>query len=197
MKARLIKWGLIALATGMLMIGGAYMAVSLNAWDKTFDSVEEIPHNRVGLLLGTSPITPYGRHNYSFDNRIIATAELYLAGRIDQIVASGGDYTDEGGYNELICMRDSLVVCGVPDSVIALDYQGTRTLRSIVYIQGVCDSVTIISQGYHNERAIYLAEHYGIHAIGYNAPQSHELHKRIRDFAREFLARVKMFLDVM
>lgn len=84
------------------------------------------------------------------------------------IIASGGDYSDrENGCDELTAMRDSLTVYGIPDSVIILDYQGLRTLNSIVkakYIYNF-DSLTIISQKYHNERAIWLAEHYGLHAI--------------------------------
>lgn len=87
---------------------------------------------------------------------------------VSYIIASGGDYSDrENGCDELTAMRDSLTVYGIPDSVITLDYQGLRTLNSIVkakYIYNF-DSLTIISQKYHNERAIRLAEHYGLHAI--------------------------------
>ncbi len=87
---------------------------------------------------------------------------------VSYIIASGGDYSDrENGCGELTAMRDSLTVYGIPDSVITLDYQGLRTLNSIVkakYIYNF-DSLTIISQKYHKERAIWLAEHYGLHAI--------------------------------
>ena len=47
----------------------------------------------LGLLLGTSPITPHGARNFYFENRIKAAAELYHAGKIKKILASGGDYT--------------------------------------------------------------------------------------------------------
>ena len=159
-----------------------------------------IPQNKVGLLLGTSPVTPQGEHNYYFDNRIYATVELYEQGKIKQIIASGGDYSNrENGCNELTAMRDSLVARGVPDSVITLDYQGLRTLNSVVKAKDIynLDSVTIISQKYHNERAIWLAGHYGIHAIAYNASTPNITDKRIKNISREFLARVKMFLDVL
>lgn len=87
---------------------------------------------------------------------------------VSYIIASGGDYSDrENGCDELTAMRDSLTVYGIPDSVITLDYQGLRTLNSIVKAKYIYkfDSLTIISQKYHNERAIWLAEHYGLHAI--------------------------------
>ena len=185
----------------VIAIIGCYTIVECKAWNKTFDNVADIPHRKVGLLLGTSPLVPNGDPNFYYINRITATADLYKAGKVDKIIASGGDYSSRpsGGYNELIAMRDSLVTHGVPNSIIILDYDGTRTLNSIVKakeIYGV-DSITIISQEYHNERAIFLASHNGIDAIGYNAKPSHIITKRIKNEGREFFARVKLFVDVI
>lgn len=187
------------MAVIVVAVVACYTIITINANDKTYDSIKAIPYNKVGLLLGTSPVTPQGEHNYYFDNRIKATAELYNSGKISHIIASGGDYSDrENGCNELTAMRDSLVAHGVPDSVITLDYQGLRTLNSIVKAKDIynLDSLTIISQKYHNERAIWLAEHYGIHAIAYNASTPDITDKLIKNISREFLARVKMFLDI-
>ncbi len=176
------------------------MLVIANANGKTFDNVSEMPYNKVGLLLATSPITPGGAHNFYFDNRIKAADELYKAGKIDYIIASGGDYTKEhkNGCDEPAAIRDSLVVRGIPADRIILDYEGLRTLNSIVKAKEIygLDSVTLISQKYHNERAIYLAYHYGLHAIGYNAEPSPIRRNRIKNTLREFLARPKMFLDL-
>ena len=155
--------------------------------------VSDIPFNEVGLLLGTSPVTSNGEHNYYFDERIKATATLYHNGKIKRIIASGGDYSNNGGCNELIAMRDSLIKQEVPDSLISLDYQGTRTLHSITKLKDL-GSITIISQKYHNERAIYLAEHYGLQAVAYNAAMPNIAKKKIRNISREFLARVKLFI---
>lgn len=192
------------LITLMLLMSVAiiccYVAVSVNANGKAYDRIENIPINHTGLLLGTSPVTPQGEHNYYFDNRIKAMSDLYKKGSIKQIIASGGDYSyRENGYNELIAMRDSLGAHGVPDSIILLDYQGTRTFNSIVNAKDIygIDSLIIISQKYHNERAIWLAEYYGIHAIAYNAPMPDIINKNIKNISREFLARVKMFLDLV
>lgn len=185
----------------IIVIITCYLIVGCNASGKTFDKVADIPHRKVGLLLGTSPRTPENAPNYYFINRITATAELYKAGKIEKVIASGGDYSSrpEGGYDELVCMRDSLMKHGVPDSMIILDYDGTRTLNSIVKAKEVYgeECVTLISQKYHNERAIYLASQQGIDAIGYNAKPSHIITKRIKNEGREFLARVKLFVDVI
>lgn len=180
----------------LIVILSCYLLVCINAKGKTFNDVQDIPFNETGLLLGTSPVTSNGEHNYYFDERIKATATLYHSGKIKRIIASGGDYSDNGGCNELIAMRDSLIKQGVPDSLISLDYQGTRTLHSITKVKDL-GSITIISQKYHNERAIYLAEHYGLQAVAYNATMPNIAKKKIRNISREFLARVKLFIDLM
>lgn len=200
-KKKIIRLSIVAMTIIVVAVVSCYIVVSINANGKIYNTVEEIPYNKVGLLLGTSPVTPQGEHNYYyFDNRIQATAELYHNGRISRIIASGGDYSKhENGCNELTAMRNSLLAYGVPDSVITLDYQGLRTLNSIVkakIIYGL-DSITIISQKYHNERAIWLAEHYGLYAIAYNAKTPDITDKRIKKISREFLARAKMFLDII
>lgn len=174
--------------------------VSKNASGKTYDEVDSIPTRKVGLILGTSPISTWnGRRNYYFDNRIKAGAELYKAGKVDWLVVSGGDYrASENGYDEPIAMRDSLMKQGVDSTRIILDYDGTRTLNSIAKIRDVyCqDSIIIISQEYHNKRALYQAKHLGIDAIGFNAKTPGKRTSWWRNRGREVLARVKLFIDI-
>ena len=185
--------------TVLFLIFGCYYIVVWNASGRTFDWVDDIPHNNAGLLLATSPITPGGAHNYYFDNRIKAADELYKAGKIDFIIASGGDYTQKNGCNEPQAILDSLAARGVPADRIILDYEGTRTFNSIAKAGQIYNlkSLTLISQKYHNERAIYLADKYGIKAIGYNAQPSPIRKNRIKNTLREFLARPKMFIDIL
>lgn len=96
--------------------------------DRLFDTVEDVPHRKVGLVLGTSPISTWnGRRNYYFDHRIKAAADLYNAGKVDWLVVSGGDYRNaENGYDEPVAMRDSLIKHGVDSILIVLDYDGTH-----------------------------------------------------------------------
>ena len=183
----------------LLLIIGCHWIVSFSCKDKIFDNIEEIPYNRIGLLLATSPFTTEGWCNLYYENRIKATVQLYKNKKVDYIIVSGGDYSNEGGYNELIAIRDSLNNYGIPDSTIILDYDGTRTLNSIIKAKDVykLDRITIVSQKFHNERAIYLAERCGIRAIAYNAETPDIVSKRIRNEGREYLARVKMFIDLL
>lgn len=174
--------------------------VGNNAKGRLYDDVDSISHRKVGLILGTSPISTWnGRRNYYFDHRIKAGADLYKAGKVDWLVVSGGDYRNtENGYDEPVAMRDSLMKQGVDSTRIILDYDGTRTLNSIAKMRDVyCqDSILIISQEYHNERALYQAKHLGIDAIAFNAMTPRRRSSWWRNRGREVLARVKLFIDV-
>lgn len=184
----------------LLIIAISYIVVSGNESGRTYENVNEIPHNKFGLLLATSPITRGGAHNFYFENRIKSAEELYKAGKIDYIIASGGDYRKEHkfGCDEPQAIKDSLVARGIPSERVILDYDGLRTLNSIVKAKEVygLDCLTLISQKYHNERAIYLADKVGLKAIGYNAEPSPIRRNRIKNTIREFFARPKMFIDL-
>lgn len=132
---------------------------------------------------------------------VVLTVVLYKAGKVNILIVSGGDYTcvHETGYDEPVAMRDSLMAHGVPEDSIILDYDGARTILSIVKAKKEyhLDSVTIISQEDHNKRAIYLADHAGLHAIGYNAAPSHIFRNCLKNTIREYFARGKMFIDIL
>lgn len=198
-KRKIVKVIFICLTIGVLLLPGIYASVSFNASGRTYDNVEDVPAHVYGLILGTSPYTVLGARNYYFENRIKSAIELYNAGKIQQIIVSGGNYTEENGYDEPRAMTDSLISHGVPFNSIIRDYDGTRTLRSIVKAKETykIDSVIVISQKYHNERAIAQADKCGLKAIGYNAPHSHILRNRIKNILREFPARVKLCFDLL
>jgi len=171
-----------------------------NAKGKVFSDIDSIRYNKVGLLLGTTPQARLTRiTNYFFIYRIDATERLYKAGKIEKILISG-DENSLDGINEPECMRDSLVARGVPDSVIVLDGKGYRTINSVINANKVygLKSFTIISQEFHNERAMYQAEHLGLDVENIQAYNA-EMPKARRAFItsiREYFARVKMFLDL-
>ena len=172
-----------------------------NAKGKTFDDIDSIKYNRVGLLLGTTPQARFDRiTNYFFIYRIDAAEQLYRAGKIEKILISG-DENSQDGINEPECMRDSLVARGVPASDIILDGKGYRTICSVENANKVygLKNFTIISQKFHNERALYQAEHLGldvknIQAYNAKAPKSRRAYLTT---IREYFARVKMFIDLI
>jgi len=172
-----------------------------NAECKVFSDIDSIKYNKVGLLLGTTPQARIGRiTNQFFIYRIDAAEELYKAGKIEQILISG-DENSLDGINEPECMKDSLVARGIPASAIILDGKGYRTICSIINANKVygLKSFTIISQEFHNERAIYQAEHLGLNVENLQAYNA-KMPKSRRAFLttiREYFARVKMFIDLI
>ena len=168
--------------------------IANNAKGKLYTDVKKIPYNKVGLLLGTSKLGRRGRNNPYYDNRIEAAAALIKEGKIKYLIISGDNGRQE--YNEPEDMRSDLIKAGIDSTIIYLDYAGFRTFDSIVRLKEIFgqDTVTIISQPFHNERAIYTASQEGITAIGFNANDiSSKL--GLKTQAREKLARVKVFLD--
>ena len=172
-----------------------------NAEGKVFSDIDSIKYNKVGLLLGTTPQARIGRiTNYFFIYRIDAAEQLYKARMIEQILISGDDNSLDG-INETECMRDSLVARGIPSDAIILDGKGYRTITSVINANKVhgLKNFTIISQKFHNERAIYQAEHLGLDIEGIQAYNA-KMPKSRRAFLttiREYFARVKMFMDLI
>jgi len=160
-----------------------------------YDNVDSIPHNRVGLLLGTSRTMGDGRLNYYFKYRVQATAQLYHAGKIERVIVSGDNSRKE--YNEAEDMRNDLIALGVPDSCIYLDYAGFRTFDSMLRCREIFGQTkyTVISQPFHNERAIFIAKHEGMDVVGFNARDVNKA-AGFTTRIRERFARVKVFLDL-
>ena len=94
-------------------------------------------------------------------------------------------------------MRRALVKRGVPEDRIVSDPRGMRTLDSVVRAKEIfgTDTVLLISQRFHNERAIYLAKANGIRAYGFNA-RDVDTQAGLKTRLREVGARVLMWLDV-
>jgi len=161
-----------------------------------YNDLKLIPHNRVGLLLGTSKLLRSGLSNQYFSNRIKAAVELYKFNKIEYIVISGDN--SEKYYNEPLDMKNELIKNGIPESKIFLDYAGFRTYDSVVRLNKVFGqkSFTVISQEFHNRRAIYIAKHLNLQAIGYNAKDVN-VYNGFKTKVREKFARVKVFIDIL
>lgn len=190
--------GIVSIVIAVLLCNAV---ISHNTEGRLFSSVDSVPQYDVGLLLGTTPQTRIGRRpNQFFKYRIDAADALYKAGKIKSILISG-DENSLDGTNEVECMRDSLVARGVPESAIILDGKGFRTLDAVVRATNVYDqhSYIVISQKFHNERAIYLAEHLGLdveNLSGFNAADATS-NMAIITYIREYFARVKVFVDII
>lgn len=177
-----------------ISINFAYVQFCADEYCST--ELSDIPKNKVGLLLGTSKYLKNGRINAYYQFRIDATVRLFQAGLIEYVLISGDNGTKS--YNEPETMRDDLIARGIPASKIYLDYAGFRTLDSVVRAKEIFSQqeFTVISQKFHNERAIYLARHFGIRAYGYNASEV-SVRYGFKVTIREYFARFKMQLDLL
>ncbi len=180
----------------LLGIVGANLLVAASARGRLYSDVQAIPGRRVGMVLGTSKYTSQGRINAFYQNRIDAAAALYRAGKVDYLILSGDNSTTH--YDEPSTMRADLLALGIPKEHLRRDYAGFRTLDSVVRAQKVFgqNKYTVISQPFHNERAIYLARSRGQDVIGFNAADVGGAGGR-RVQLREYLARVAAVMDVV
>lgn len=176
-------------------VGLSNLWVSSSTQAQLHTSLNEIPANEVGLVLGASRNTRRGTINLYFKYRMEAAAKLYHAGKIKHILVSGDNHIK--GYDEPTDMRDYLVELGVPIGDITLDYAGFRTFDSVVRAQKVFgqQSFTIISQPFHNQRAVFIANQCDLDVVAYNAKDIAGRYS-IRTQMREPLAKFKAVLDL-
>ena len=181
-----IKYCVRFLLLGLILLLGTILLCNRIIIHSTesclYDQIETIPENRVGVLLGTSPKLRGGRPNLYFNYRITAAVELFQAGKISRILVSGDNRCMN--YNEPV--------------EIVMDFAGIRTLDSVIRAKKVFgqDRFTIISQRFHNERALYIAGRNGIEAVGFNAKDV-DVYSGVKTRVRELLARVKVFIDIV
>ena len=195
-KDRILRLVLKIIIIFAVSIPIMYLSVSIYSKKYIYDSIEEIPYNDVALVLGTSKYLYNGRVNMYFKFRMDAAYELYKSGKIKFILVSGDNR--HRFYNEPKQMRLDLIRLGVDKKHIFLDFAGFRTRDSIIRANKVFNltNFTIVSQPFHNERAIFIARQKNINAVAYNAHNVRKLY-RIRQFPRELAARVLMIFDII
>ncbi len=188
--------GCLSFLLGLFFIWICNFWVEQSTQTQVFDGIEKIPFNEVGLVLGTAKYLRGGYRNPYFYYRIEAAAQLYHGGKVKHLLVSGDNSLKS--YNEPKEMQAALIEKGVPESAITLDYAGFRTLDSVVRSKAVFgqEKITIISQKFHNQRAVFIANRRDITAIGYNAKDIN-LRLGLKTMIREYLARCKAILDIV
>lgn len=195
-RKRIITLFLLLVLLTLAVVWYCDKRVTLAAENKTFNEAAQTPHNHIGLLLGTGKYLKGGFLNPYYTYRIDAASQLLKSNRIDYLVISGDNSRKD--YNEPEMMRADLMAEGIDSARIFLDYAGFRTFDSMIRLKEVFsrDTVTIISQQFHNERALYIARREGMSAIGFNAKDVSRT-AGLKTQLREKLARVKVFTDYL
>lgn len=160
-----------------------------------YHSITRIPKNKVALVLGTSKYSRNGNPNLFFKYRMEAAGRLYNQEKADHFIASGDNAYSY--YNEPQDMKKALIAQGIPADKITLDYAGFRTFDSMVRSKKIFgqDSLTIITQGFHCYRALFIARFYDIEAIALASGGVPEGHSSLALY-REYLARCKAVIDL-
>ena len=163
---------------------------------RLFSSLTAVPEREVGLVLGTSKETRHGKANLHFNQRIVAAAALFRAGKVRHLLVSGDNHI--ASYDEPDDMRAALIAAGVPAGAITCDYAGFRTLDSVVRAKEVFDlsQCTIISEDFHCPRALWIAQRHGLDAIAFAAPDVSLKGWSLRADVREQLARSWCAVDM-
>ncbi|HEY3388277.1 MAG TPA: ElyC/SanA/YdcF family protein [Prolixibacteraceae bacterium] len=197
MKKRKIFWLVLLIISLLFVVTVTWVDVIITKTGNrySYSSIDSIPHNHCALVLGTSKYLWNGKRNLYYTNRIKAAVELYNHNKIDYIIVSGDNRNRN--YNEPITMYNDLIAAGIPNKKIILDYAGFRTLDSVVRGKEVFgqDKFTIVSQAFHNQRAVFIARNKGIEAIAFNteaSPGPLALKLWIRELGARMLVMVDM-----
>ncbi len=193
---RFILWSGVLLLALFAFVALANYRVNQVTQGATFFQTETVPKNKVGLVLGTSKYLKSGHINPYFSYRIQSAVELYRSGKVDFLLVSGDNGSSQ--YNEPKVFKQALLEAGIPADKIVLDYAGFRTLDSVIRAKEVFgqSSITIISQKFHTERAVFLAKQFDIDAVGFNAKDVNPKFG-LKVQVRELFARTKVFLDLL
>ncbi|SIT96552.1 SanA protein [Epilithonimonas bovis DSM 19482] len=183
-----IAFRLVELAV-LLMVLANFWVVALTS-GRTYTKISKVPPRDCALVLGTSPKMRSGIANPYFTARMDAVGTLYHHGKIKKIIVSG---EKSENYDEPAAMKKFLVYNeGVPEDIIIQDPKGFNTHKSILRCKNIYKqkNVIIVSQGFHNLRALFFARNNGMNALGFDAQDVSKNESFYRNHTREFFARV-------
>ena len=182
----------------LLILAIADYLVSYYARRLSYSLLQDLPKCEFALVLGTSKYIGQTRQqNRYYRYRIDAALALWRAGKVKQFIVSGHGL-DEDALSETECMQADLVAGGVPAHLIWQDRAGLRTLDSIIRFkqQFYKAKVCIVSQPFHNQRALLQAAFYQVNAVAYHA-QIIGWRAGWRVHQRERFARLRLWYDLL
>ncbi len=190
-----LRLSLLALIGAAAFLLCCNLFVAHRSEGRIYTQLNALPDRHIGLVLGTSPRGADGRPNLHFESRMDAAAQLFHARKVRHLLVSGDNRLIT--YNEPTAMKAALIQRGVPAGAITCDFAGLRTLDSIVRADRIFGAreITVITQGYHQARALAIAHHHGMDAIGFASGDIPRRHS-IRTELREVLARAATIIDL-
>ncbi|HVE56974.1 MAG TPA: ElyC/SanA/YdcF family protein [Pyrinomonadaceae bacterium] len=162
---------LAAALIGVLSIAVINRYVYSNNSGKIKTSITEIPTDepkRVAIVFGARVFAD-GRPTNSLYDRVLTGVELYRAGRVKKLLMTGDRQGED--YDEPAAMKKMALELGVAESDIVLDNDGKRTYDSCYRAREIFEvqRAILVTQDYHQPRALYLCSSLGIDSIGITA----------------------------
>jgi SanA protein len=186
---------LVAAVGGLVLLvlaAKAYIVISTRG-EATSD-ISSLPHAQAAIVPGAQ-VNQDGTMSLMLADRVQRAVELWEAGKVDRILASG----DHGSwrYNEPATMRRALMRAGVPGRVIITDHAGFNTRATMVRAKRIFQvrSAILVTQGFHMDRSLYLAKAAGLEVHGLTSDLHGYGQKKLQSDIREIFARVKAIGD--
>ena len=160
-------------------------------------TLASLPASQDAVLILGAGVYGRGEPTRVLKARLRMALALYQAGKVRWFLVSGDNR--EPSYNEPQAMRRWLLRKGVPPTRIVSDYAGRRTWDSLKRAQVVFGlrRVVVVTSDFHLPRALFLADHMGLEALGVPASTEHQpLSAQVRFWVREYFARHLALVDV-
>lgn len=188
------RWFALAAVLALALVGAANAYLIAASRRAVLADFSQTPPRPYAMVLG-SHVFPTGRPSRELAARLETGRQLYRAGLARRIIVSG---LAEPGYDEPDAMAAWLEIRGVAPGDVVIDRGGYRTAASMAdAVAAGVQSLLVVSQRYHLPRALYLARHAGLQAIGVPAPDvERAIPDRIYAFVRETAARAEIILEV-
>lgn len=195
----LVSRGLRVLLSLALVV--LLLLLSINLWltgraqSRMAQNPDACQGYEVAVVFGTSRYLRSGQMNPHYYGRIQLAARLYHQGQIRHLLLSGDHQTPF--YNEPRRMQQSLLALGVPAQAMTLDSAGLSTFDTLKRAQVVYrqQRLLLVTQAYHLPRALFIADHLGLDALGC-AAASPDWSDMRSVWLREVLARVAVWGDL-
>lgn len=186
----------VIMSIGFLIIFVCDYWVISQTQHRLYDNINNLPNKEIGLVLGTRKTLQDGQTNIYFSARMETAAKLIKHNKIKKLLLSGARIDDN--YDELRDMYGDLLKLGVLPEQMMVDNNGFHTIDSIINAKKIfkINDFIVISQGFHNQRALFIADYYGLQAIGFNAFSPEWSLRRTKVFLREYISRVGIFVNL-
>lgn len=142
---------------------------------------------------GTSP-------SRSLKYRLEATIEYYRLHPTATIIVSGGQGAGEE-VSEASVMKTYLIEHGIAENKIIEESKSTSTYENLIFSKDIIDTVTnntytvtIVTNGFHTYRALYIANSLGLQASTYSAKE--DGYSTTHYYIREFFGLLKEMITI-